>query len=102
MHAPLLRQRRRRKIPQSAVKANQSAQRSFRFSNLAGSSQPIHSRIKNLVYARGQYPSQPLAFKKEHLMSKQFSEFTLNFNPGARGNDKAPTMKGKAEVIDDG
>jgi hypothetical protein len=35
-------------------------------------------------------------------MSKQFSEFTLNFNPGARGNDKAPTMKGKAEVIDDG
>jgi hypothetical protein len=33
-------------------------------------------------------------------MSKQFSEFTLNFNPGARGNDKAPTMKGKTKVID--
>jgi hypothetical protein len=35
-------------------------------------------------------------------MSKQFSEFTLNFNSGARANDKAPTMKGKAKVIDDG
>jgi hypothetical protein len=35
-------------------------------------------------------------------MSKQFSEFTLNFNSGARSNDKAPTMKGKAKVIDDG
>jgi len=28
------------------------------------------------------------------------SDFTLNFNPGARGNDKAPTLKGKAKVID--
>jgi len=35
-------------------------------------------------------------------MSKQFSEFTLNFNSGARSNDKAPTMKGKAKVIEDG
>jgi hypothetical protein len=35
-------------------------------------------------------------------MSKQFSEFTLNFNNGARSNGKAPTMKGKAKVIDDG
>ena len=35
-------------------------------------------------------------------MSKPFSEFTLNFNAGARGNDKAPTMKGKAKVIDGG
>ena len=35
-------------------------------------------------------------------MSKQFSEFTLNFNAGARGNDKAPTMKGKTKVITDG
>jgi hypothetical protein len=35
-------------------------------------------------------------------MSKPFSEFTLNFNAGARGNDKAPTMKGKAKVIADG
>ena len=34
-------------------------------------------------------------------MSKQFSEFTLNFNTGARGNDKAPTMKGKTKVIAD-
>lgn len=33
-------------------------------------------------------------------MSKQFSEFTLNFNPGARSNDKAPTMKGKAKVLE--
>src|SRR5262249_34394840 len=35
-------------------------------------------------------------------MSKPFSEFTLNFNPGARANDKAPTMKGKAKVPVDG
>jgi hypothetical protein len=35
-------------------------------------------------------------------MSKQFSEFTLNFNGGARANDKAPTMKGKTKVIVDG
>jgi hypothetical protein len=35
-------------------------------------------------------------------MSKQFSEFTLNFNNGARSNDKAPTMKGKVKVIEDG
>jgi hypothetical protein len=35
-------------------------------------------------------------------MSKQFSEFTLNFNSGARSNDKAPTMKGKVKVIEDG
>lgn len=33
-------------------------------------------------------------------MTKPFSEFTLNFNPGARSNDKAPTMKGKAKVLD--
>jgi hypothetical protein len=32
-------------------------------------------------------PSQPLAFKKEHLMSKQFSEFTLN--SGARSNGQS-------------
>ena len=35
-------------------------------------------------------------------MSEQFSEFTLNFNSGARANDKAPTMRGKAKVIADG
>lgn len=33
-------------------------------------------------------------------MSKPFSELTLNFNPGARANDKAPTMKGKTKVIE--
>lgn len=33
-------------------------------------------------------------------MSKQFSEFTLNFNGGARTNEKAPTMKGKAKILD--
>jgi hypothetical protein len=33
-------------------------------------------------------------------MSKQFSEFTLNFNPGARANDKAPTMKGKTKIVE--
>jgi hypothetical protein len=35
------------------------------------------------------------------MMSEpKYSDFTLNFNPGARGNDKAPTLKGKAKVID--
>jgi hypothetical protein len=29
-----------------------------------------------------------------------YSDFTLNFNPGARGNDKAPSLKGKAKIID--
>lgn len=34
-------------------------------------------------------------------MSKPtYSEFTLNFNPGARANPKAPTLRGKAKVID--
>jgi len=38
---------------------------------------------------------------KEPIMSDpKYSDFTLNFNPGARGNDKAPTLKGKAKVID--
>jgi len=35
-------------------------------------------------------------------MSEQFSEFTLNFNSGARTNDKAPTMRGKAKVVEGG
>lgn len=30
----------------------------------------------------------------------KYSDFTLNFNPGARGNEKAPTLKGSAKVID--
>ena len=34
------------------------------------------------------------------MSEQKYSEFTLNFNPGARGNDKAPTLKGKAKVID--
>jgi hypothetical protein len=29
----------------------------------------------------------------------KFSDFTLNFNPGARANDKAPTLKGRAKVL---
>jgi hypothetical protein len=38
---------------------------------------------------------------KEPIMSEpKYSDFTLNFNPGARGNDKAPTLKGKAKVLD--
>jgi hypothetical protein len=34
------------------------------------------------------------------MTEKQYSDFTLNFNPGARGNDKAPTLKGKSTVLD--
>jgi hypothetical protein len=34
------------------------------------------------------------------MSEQKFSDFTLNFNPGARGNDKAPTLRGKAKVID--
>ncbi len=34
------------------------------------------------------------------MSDPKYSEFTLNFNPGARGNDKAPTLRGKAKVID--
>ena len=33
------------------------------------------------------------------MSEQKFSDFTLNFNPGARGNDKAPTLKGKATVL---
>jgi hypothetical protein len=33
------------------------------------------------------------------MTEPKFSDFTLNFNPGARGNDKAPTLKGKATVL---
>ena len=33
------------------------------------------------------------------MTEQKFSDFTLNFNPGARGNDKAPTLKGKATVL---
>jgi hypothetical protein len=32
------------------------------------------------------------------MSEQKFSDFTLNFNPGARGNDKAPTLRGKATV----
>jgi hypothetical protein len=34
------------------------------------------------------------------MADSKFSEFTLNFNPGARGNDKAPTLRGSAKVLD--
>ncbi len=34
------------------------------------------------------------------MSEPKYSDFTLNFNPGARGNDKAPTLKGKSKVID--
>jgi hypothetical protein len=34
------------------------------------------------------------------MADPKFSEFTLNFNPAARGNDKAPTLRGTAKVID--
>ena len=33
------------------------------------------------------------------MSEQKFSDFTLNFNPGARGNDKGPTLKGKATVL---
>jgi hypothetical protein len=33
------------------------------------------------------------------MTEQKFPDFTLNFNPGARGNDKAPTLKGKATVL---
>jgi hypothetical protein len=33
------------------------------------------------------------------MSEQKFSDFTLNFNPGARGNDKAPTLRGKATVL---
>jgi hypothetical protein len=36
------------------------------------------------------------------MSEQKFSDFTLNFNPGARGNDKAPTLRGKAKVIEVG
>jgi hypothetical protein len=32
------------------------------------------------------------------MTQPKFSDFTLNFNPNARGNDKAPTLKGRAKV----
>jgi hypothetical protein len=35
-------------------------------------------------------------------MTEQFSQFTLNKNLGAKGNSKAPTMKGSAKVLIDG
>ena len=34
------------------------------------------------------------------MSEQKYSDFTLNFNPGARGNSKAPTLKGKAKVLD--
>ena len=34
------------------------------------------------------------------MSDKQYSDFTLNFNPAARGNDQAPTLKGKSKIID--
>jgi hypothetical protein len=34
------------------------------------------------------------------MSEQRFSDFTLNFNAAARGNAKAPTLKGKAKVID--
>src|SRR5262245_15047761 len=34
------------------------------------------------------------------MSEPKYSDFTLNFNPGARGNSKAPTLKGKAKIID--
>jgi hypothetical protein len=34
------------------------------------------------------------------MTDQKFSDFTLNFNPGARTNAKAPTLKGKAKVLD--
>jgi hypothetical protein len=34
------------------------------------------------------------------MSAAKYSEFTLNFNSAARGNDKAPTLRGKAKVID--
>jgi len=34
------------------------------------------------------------------MSDPKYSDFTLNFNSAARGNDKAPTLKGKAKVID--
>jgi hypothetical protein len=34
------------------------------------------------------------------MSEPKYSDFTLNFNPGARGNDKAPTLRGKAKVLD--
>jgi hypothetical protein len=34
------------------------------------------------------------------MSEPKYSDFTLNFNPGARGNDKAPTLRGKSKVID--
>ena len=33
------------------------------------------------------------------MTQPKFSDFTLNFNPNARGNDKAPTLKGRAQVL---
>jgi hypothetical protein len=33
------------------------------------------------------------------MSEQRFSDFTLNFNPAARGNDKAPMMKGDAAVL---
>jgi hypothetical protein len=33
------------------------------------------------------------------MSEQKVSDFTLNFNPGARGNDKAPTLRGKATVL---
>jgi hypothetical protein len=34
------------------------------------------------------------------MSEQKFSSFTLNFNPGARGNEKAPTLKGASKVLD--
>jgi len=33
------------------------------------------------------------------MSERKFSDFTLNFNAGARGNGKAPSLKGKATVL---
>ena len=34
------------------------------------------------------------------MTDPKYSSFTLNFNPGARGNDKAPTLRGKSKILD--
>jgi hypothetical protein len=33
------------------------------------------------------------------MADQKYSSFTLNFNPGSRGNDKAPTLRGKSKVL---
>ncbi len=34
------------------------------------------------------------------MAEPKYSSFTLNFNPAARGNEKAPTLRGKSKVLD--